>query len=394
MQSDQRNTSTLRMIEEAAFVVALDNSSPKTPSQRCNQFFLGDSSNRWTDKTMHFVVCENGVSAMVCEHSMLDGLSVKSLHAAITEGIMSDGASTSPPSPVDSIGEWQVIGSKASHSSSSSNSPTSQPSSSDGVTTPSKKEPRALYQELHFHLSDLHARISYLQSDFKSRYAPIELTHYSLNSITANTFRSLRISPKIGFQLVIQLACLRFYNGEQPESWEAVSLARFHQGRVDWIQAVDTPMKDFCSAAAKFKDGGAKGDRAVLKDMLLDAAASYTNRMTNISRGHGFVAHLYALLALAQQEQSEHQTPLPALFQDPQWTATSVPSVKRVKTDCVEGLDLQETCFLMPRPECVYVHFEPRNDGCVFFVQTWVGFSQGLCEAIGWAAETVGEILG
>ncbi|KAI9665472.1 MAG: Type I Iterative PKS [Alyxoria varia] len=398
MHSDRRNSLVVNMIERAAFVVSLDDGAPKTPSKRCNQFFLGDSTNRWTDKTMHFVVCQNGVSAMVCEHSMLDGLSVKALHAAITEGILSDGASTSPPSPVDSTDEWEVVGSKAPSPSSSSNSVALQPDAGDAVRRPTRKEPELLHSELSFYLSglsfNLNAHIEHLRSDFASRYAPIELTHHTIESLSATYFRSHRISPKTGFQLVIQLACLHFYDGEQPESWEAVSLARFHQGRVDWIQAVDQCMKSFCSAAAAFRCNSDQAVGAMLRNMLFEAANSYTNRMTKISRGHGFVAHLYALLALAQQEESENQTPLPELFRDPQWEATSVPSVKRVKTDCVEGLNLQETCFLMPAPECIYVHFEPKDEGCKFFVQTWPGLSLKMCEALDWAVETIVEILG
>jgi len=58
------------MIEAAAFVVCLDDGSPSTSTERCNRFLLGNPSNRWSDQSLQFVVCENGVSAYICEHSM------------------------------------------------------------------------------------------------------------------------------------------------------------------------------------------------------------------------------------------------------------------------------------------------------------------------------------
>ncbi len=81
------NPALIDMIEAAALVVCLDDESPKTPSQRCNQLLLGNPANRWSDKSLQFVVCQNGVSGYVCEHTMLDALSVRPLNAFITDAI-------------------------------------------------------------------------------------------------------------------------------------------------------------------------------------------------------------------------------------------------------------------------------------------------------------------
>lgn len=78
------------MIEAAAFIVCLDDESPSTITERCNNFLLGDPSNRWSDKSVLFAICRNGLSGDICEHSMLDALSLKQLNRFITKAILLD----------------------------------------------------------------------------------------------------------------------------------------------------------------------------------------------------------------------------------------------------------------------------------------------------------------
>lgn len=85
---DERNDEIFNNIESAAFVVCLDDGSPQDASERCNQFFLGDPSNRWSDKNLQFIVCENGVSAFIGEHAMLDGMSTRQFNRYITQAIL------------------------------------------------------------------------------------------------------------------------------------------------------------------------------------------------------------------------------------------------------------------------------------------------------------------
>ena len=68
------NIHSIQTIEAATFIVCLDDASPGTLVERCYQFLYADGSNRWYDKTLQFVVCDNGVSASVHEHSSLDAL--------------------------------------------------------------------------------------------------------------------------------------------------------------------------------------------------------------------------------------------------------------------------------------------------------------------------------
>ncbi|KAL8653880.1 MAG: hypothetical protein Q9226_003662 [Calogaya cf. arnoldii] len=340
-----QNAMVLEIIDSAAFVICLDDGQPTTASERVNQFFLGRPSNRWSDKTLQFVVCENGVSAFVGEHAMLDGMSVRQFNSFITQAIL------------------------------------------DHEVEPDIREPTPMdqgrVQELTFVTDTLiKNRISQIESDFCERYPPTEIVHHRIETLGGVLLRTHKCPSKAGYQVVIQLACLMYY-GYQPESWETVTMSRFHMGRVDWIQAVQPPMAQFCAAALD-----TAVDLQQKRQLFLKAVNNFVNTMTQVARGHGFKAHMHALLAMLKEDE-----PLPDLFRDQAWRDTTVASVKTVKTDSLEGAMLQETAFLLPEPKCIFLHYEVEEQGCKFFVQAWPGRTKAICEALDKAAEIVKTVL-
>lgn len=296
-------------------MVCLDDGNPSNASERCNQFFLGDPSNRWSDKNLQFVVCENGISAFVGEHAMLDGMSVRQFNRSTTRAILDHEA--------------------------------------DEVAGEASLDAEDLVQELFF-VTDpiIEVRISQIQQHFNEEYAPIELVHHRINTLGNNFLRKHKCPSKAGYQVIIQLACLIYY-GYQPESWETISMSHFHKGRVDWIQAIQPTMASFCAAARDTKLPFVRKRR-----LFFDAVNTFANTMTQIRRGHGFKAHLHALLAVVRE-----QEPIPTLFEDQAWRDTAVSSVKTVKTDCLEGAMLQETAFLLAESKCIFIHYEVEDDG-------------------------------
>ena len=309
------NRAAVTTIETASFVVCLDDGKPGDASERCNNFFLGDPSNRWSDKTLQFIVCENGISAFIGEHAMLDGMNARQINRHITHAIQRHTSSASD----------QTIA----------------------------LDHHDLVKELDFSLDlKLKDRIVRIRDQFQSKYSPIEFAHHESEVFGSAFLRRHRCPTKSGYQVVIQLACLLYY-GYQPDSWETISMSHFHKGRVDWVQAAQSSMVAFCAAA---------GENAVplaeQRTMFFDAVHEFANTMTQVLRGHGFKAHLHALLAMVQEGES-----LPSLFRDKSWLDTTVSSVKTVKTDCLEGAMLQETAFLMPEPKCIFVHYEIEDEG-------------------------------
>ena len=314
----ETNANVLDTIERAAFVICLDEGQPSTASERCNQFLLGDPSNRWSDKTLQFIVCENGVSAFVGEHSMLDGMSVRQLNSFIMKAI---------------------IGHKAEHE----------------MGDPVRNDPFRPHELFFKTDTAIETRITQIKDNFQETYAPNEFMHHKIKTLGGEFFRARKCPSKAGYQVVIQLACLLYY-GYQPESWETISMSRFNMGRVDWIQAVQPPMARFCAAALD-----AELDLVEKRRLFFAAVNNFANTMTQIARGHGFKAHMHALLAMVNDDES-----LPELFLERIWHDTTVSSVKTVKTDCLEGAMLQETAVLLPEPRCIFLHYEVEEEEYAF----------------------------
>ena len=340
-----KNSELINMINAAAFIICLDDGSPATATERCNQFLLGNPSNRWSDKSLQFIVCENGVSGYSCEHSMLDAASLKQINRFITRAIIEHN--------VDIYKEGQVNG-------------------------------HAESIEEHAFVTDTSIldHIDRLQKEFDKRYSSVEFSHFRLSAVGNIFLHTKKIPSKAGIQLIIQLASLLYYEKQYP-SWETVTMMPFHQGRLDWMQVVSPNMHHFCKAA--LDDHMPLAERLGL---LRDAAQSHASTLTKIARGRGFAAHLEALQEVLQQHE-----PVPALFKDPTWELMRVTSTRKIKTDASEGLMAQEAGFFMPDPESVFVHYEVEDDGCVFFVQSTQGRTLPFCEALGKAEDVVKRIL-
>lgn len=84
MAASQSNHDFVTMIEESLFIVNLEDAAPETANERADAFLLDENSNRWLDKTLSFVVCANGVSAIWGEHTMVDGTTFGGLIKALT----------------------------------------------------------------------------------------------------------------------------------------------------------------------------------------------------------------------------------------------------------------------------------------------------------------------
>ena len=76
------------------------------PNLRARPRKLDGNENRWNDKPLSFIVCENGASAYWCEHSMIDGASLDHLRLTIDEAI-NDSWDFSSPSEQYSATEGQ-----------------------------------------------------------------------------------------------------------------------------------------------------------------------------------------------------------------------------------------------------------------------------------------------
>ncbi|MBE7181871.1 MAG: choline/carnitine O-acyltransferase, partial [Terriglobus roseus] len=90
LQSSPANKAVLETIQSASFVVCLDDAAPVTLHERAHQYWHGDGSNRWFDKPLQFIICDNGASGFTGEHSMMDGTPTHRLNDTISQWIFSN----------------------------------------------------------------------------------------------------------------------------------------------------------------------------------------------------------------------------------------------------------------------------------------------------------------
>ena len=328
-------------IEAAAFIVCLDDARPETPAERAQQFFSGDGSNRWFDKTLHFIVCDNGASATLCEHTMLDGTATLPLKKFIGQTLLKHQTTQQ---------------SRKAH----------------------EEQSHVQLEELKFTTdSHLFTRAREVQATYDERKLKYSFAGFNLAPIGNDFFRAHKCSPKSGVQLVLQLACRRFF-GYNPATNETVSIAHFHKGRVAVSPVVCPQVVLFCAAAA---DGA---DTGVRQSLFYEAAATLTKWAAQAGKGNSFARHLMALEWMVEDGEER-----PALFDDPVYRRSMG---RTITTDCLEN-DLLECGGVLPDPESMFIHFQTLSDKTLFSIygnELDVGKFQSYVEV---AAEDVRNLL-
>ncbi|OCL04357.1 hypothetical protein AOQ84DRAFT_416453 [Glonium stellatum] len=312
------NNAWVHIIEAAAFAIYLDDAQPQNASERGHQFLHANGFNRWNDKTVQFSICDNGVSAAIGEHSMLDGLVFRRLNDFITQAIMdlkpesATNSNTQPLPDVMPLGGYSF------------------------TTTPIIDQ----------HIERVRAQI--LADTSRYEFAAFEIT-----TIGSDFFGSHKCPSKSGVQLVVQLACRRHF-GYNPTTFETVSLNHFLRGRVDLNYVVWQAVAKFCAAASDpaplMKD---------LRILFLEAAKVHASNVMRASRGHG-IGRYFSCLEWSVRDGEE----VPGLFADPLYETKFKP--QKVITDCLMTRAL-ECGSLLPDPESLWIHFEPDQKGCVLF---------------------------
>lgn len=70
------NAASLRDIDEALFVLTLDDAAPTSHEALSRAMLHGDTRNRWYDKCLNIIVCANGKAGINWEHAWGDGVAV------------------------------------------------------------------------------------------------------------------------------------------------------------------------------------------------------------------------------------------------------------------------------------------------------------------------------
>ena len=305
----------MHTIEAAAFVVCLDDAKPVDPETRFRQFCIGDGSNRWYDKTLQVVICDNGVSASVYEHAAVDGFSVKPLQDLINNAILEY------ERPLRS----EIIDPEL-----------------ESIPVPT---PISLTTT-----TDVDNRISQSSQHFQNPFLHSSFASVAIATFGNDFFSSHKCPVQSGLQLAIQLASRRFFGSSLP-AHETVAMASFRKGRVEVHPIVQPKVAEFLTAAEA--TSGQVTARGKLRALAFEAARAHTKSLSRAGKGYGFNRHMLALEWMMRDGESR-----PRLFENEVYVRMKPGKVvtSSFKSGWVEG------GFVYPIPGGIFVYFEVGND--------------------------------
>ncbi|KAL8722143.1 MAG: hypothetical protein Q9181_007554 [Wetmoreana brouardii] len=130
------------------------------------------SFSQWSDKTLQFVVCPNGVSAYICEHAAIDGGILGHLDEKIQNAVLEHGIDQQPNTDTHTNGVFNL-------------------------------------QPLTFNSSlEVDTHICSAQKLHSTFSVSTDYHFYRCNLLGGSFLRSHGCAPKSGFQVIIQLAAL------------------------------------------------------------------------------------------------------------------------------------------------------------------------------------------
>lgn len=303
------NHDYFRAIEQAAFVVCLDLGQPETNEERVRQFYFGDGFNRWFDKSTQFIVCANGHSAQLTEHSMVDGLTILRLTERIHDAIQTYSSETLTLSSVAN-GSGLTNGTSQSHGMTSM---------ADGNRTP---RPLKITRFTLETTPEIDAKIVKLRELYLQTTSGQQYARHSVSSLGIATALGSGLTAKSVADAAIQLANYFHYggNGKLPGSWEPVSTQHFHKGRPELVQVVTDELVRFCTAAAACGDLDLKSPQSQrqlseAKQLLRTSMDRWEHDVREAGQGRGFLRLWDTLQGMLPVDLPPKDRP--ALFRDP-----------------------------------------------------------------------------
>ncbi|CAG8561780.1 6033_t:CDS:2 [Acaulospora colombiana] len=214
LAADPRNEQLLRKIESSVFAVCLDDTAPVTRDELSHACWVGDGRNRFFDKSLQFIVFENGKAGFCGEHSSMDGTPTCRLNDFVCDSIFKN---------------------RVNHGS---------PNVRSGLPVP---------EQLNFTLNkDVLDVIAKAEKNFDDLVAKHDLRVLMYQGYGKNGIKKLGFSPDAYVQMIIQLAYYKMY-GASVATYESAQTRKFAHGRTEvcrsfsvdsatWVKAMEDPL--------------------------------------------------------------------------------------------------------------------------------------------------------
>ncbi|EIW63599.1 acyltransferase ChoActase/COT/CPT [Trametes versicolor FP-101664 SS1] len=314
LTKNKNNESCLDVVDNALFVVCLDDTAPENLAELCDNFLcgtydlkggiqVGTCTNRWYDK-LQIIVCADGAAGINFEHTGVDGHTVLRFAADIfTEGLMLLARSINPSAPTLFHAPLSPFAKSYKPPRGHGHSKEQSPAPSYVIDTAPKKLEWTLYPELRAGIRFAETRLSDLicQNDCQA----LEFKTYGKNFITSHGF-----SPDAFVQMAFQAAYYGLY-GRIECTYEPAMTKAFLHGRTEAIRTVQPHTVDFVKTF--FSEAPNTQKVAALRK----ACQGHVQLTKDCSKGLGQDRHLYALYCLMQRErEKEYQSAVASQYEE------------------------------------------------------------------------------
>lgn len=321
---DKTNKESVRAIQKSIFTVCLDAPVPRVSDEMyfnkvAAQMLHGggsrwNSGNRWFDKTLQFIVGEDGSCGLTYEHAPAEGPPIVFLVDHVVGYTKRTEMVRTPMIPLPMPQKLRF-----------------------NITPEIKKDIEKAKQNMNIMVHELDVRV-------------LNFKHYGRKFL-----KSHKMSPDAFIQMALQLAYYRIYQTCCP-TYESASLRMFKLGRTEAIRSTTTESLQFTKAM----DDPSKHNSE--KAALLEKAIKVHREHTHMAiHGQGIERHMLGLKMVA----IEDLTSLPEIFMDTSFAVAShfnlYTSQVGSKTDCV-------MCFGPMVPDGYGVCYNPMDDHINFAV--------------------------
>lgn len=327
LTKDKTNKESVSAIQRSIFTLCLDGATPQVTGDMYRscaavQMLHGggsqwNSANRWFDKTLQFIVGEDGTCGANYEHAPAEGPPIVAL--------------------IDHVVEYTrriELG-----------------------QTPVKSS--SMPKKLHFKITpEIKKDIEEAKHTMNILAQDLDMRAIVFEGFGKNIPKNFKMSPDAFIQVALQLAFYRMYQ-HSCATYESASLRMFRLGRTDTIRSASSASVEFVKA---FDNPSKQNTEKVeLLEKAVKAHRWYTNMAIS---GQAIDRHLLGLKMLAL----EQQITLPAIFTDKSYSkalhyrlsTSQVPS----KTDCV-------MCFGPVVTNGYGVCYNPMDDHINFAVSSF-----------------------
>ncbi|KAL2092652.1 hypothetical protein ACEWY4_012450 [Coilia grayii] len=343
---DKTNKESVRAIEKSIFTVCLDAPLPRVSdelyhSRVAAQMLHGggsrwNSGNRWFDKTIQFIIGEDGSCGLTYEHAPTEGPPIMYLVDYVVEYMKRTQLPRAPMIPLPMPQKLRF-----------------------NITPEIKKDIEKAKQNMNMMVHDLDVR-AFIFSDY-GKDVP----------------KAHKLSPDGFVQMAMQLAYYRMYK-ECCSTYESASLRMFRLGRTETIRSTSVESLAFVTAM----DNPAKqnSEKIALLENAIKAHRAYADLAVN---GQAIDRHLLGL----KMQAIEDLTSMPDIFMDTAYAVAQhfnlYTSQVGSQTDCV-------MCLGPLVPDGYGVCYNPMDNHINFAITAFnsceetnaTRFSRGLREAL------------